>query len=637
MRRACVLLLLLCCFCAVSTQAEQGELISMDGVTYRKAGEVAYIHAYSPDAQEIVLHATAGGLRVDSEALADYDAPVTAHTLTFAEGMEEKPWLHSLGRWQSLRRIIIPSTMRSFSATSILPIPTLEAYLVHPNNPRLRAIEGALYTKDGSTLLAYPEAKGSHYDVPAGTQNIYGAFYANTSLRSITLPEGLARMEDGMLRAATALERVEIPSSVMAIRNEAFPLSLSLREIVISPDNRWYEVKQGGVYDRRTGEIVAYPMGYSTAVDVAPGGVGIASEVFAGNPYLQSITLPPGIREVEPGGFAACTVLQSIQLPLTLERIGQSAFAQCVSLARVVLPPGTQAIYARAFVGCQSLREIHMPDSVAFIDPTAFDYASPDLVIYAPEGSQGHRFALQRGLWWAVPGGVPQKLQAEAAVWAVVDLPGEADMLPVYADARASGAPMLRLPVGETVEIIGEEGDMALIRRGPDTGYAQSHALRRMDAWQSLVDLSIVQGVPRHGDNGWVVLYTYPSMEAPIAEPYDAYEMRILGIAGTFYYVRTPEVMAYLPADNASIAREAMDDGRRYGAVASNAPGKRAGLYAQPDARGEMLAYLYNATQVVILGADDEWACVQTGDGMQGYLPAEAVQEIPMAGPSYPG
>lgn len=635
MRRLLLLLVVLCCFPAISAMAAEGELVTVDGVTYRKDGERAYIHAYPPDAGEIILHGTVAGLRVDSESLADYDSPVHAHTLVFAEGTTEKPWLHNLARWQSLKRIVIPSTMTSFYGTSMMPIPTLEAYLVHPNNPNMKAIDGVLYSKDGETMIAYPEAKGTHYDVPAGTQHIEGALYANTSLRSITLPEGLLRMEGGMLSAASALQRVEIPSTVLAIRQSAFPMGLSLREIIISPDNRWYEVKQGGVYSKRTGEIVAFPMGYSTAIDVASGGVGIASEVFAGNPYLTSISLPLGIREIEPGGFAACTALKSIQLPLTLERICPSAFRECVSLERIVLPPKVESIQARAFNGCWSLQEIHIPESVTFIDPTAFDYANPELVIYAPEGSQGHRFALQKGMWWAAPGGTPQKLAPQAAVYAVVDLPGEADTLPMYADASTIGPPVMHLPVGETVEIIDDEGGVALIRRGPDAGYVQSAALERMDAWHSMVALTIVQGVPQHGDNGWVVLYTFPSAEATVAEPYDTYEMKILGIAGTFYYVRTPEVIAYLPGDNAIIGREAMDDGRQYGAVASKSPGKRAGLYTLPDAGSERLAYLYNTAQVVLLGIEGDWVHVQAGD-TKGYLLAEAVQEITVASPTYP-
>ena len=93
-----------------------------------------------------------------------------------------------------------------------------------------------------------------------------------------------------------------------------------------------------------------------------------------------------------------CPIPEMI-LPASTTEIGEKAF-EGSGVQRVIVPDGCTAIGSRAFADCAQLSEVHIPDSVTSIAPDAFA-GSPDVMIYAPVGSEGMRFAGDHDLKWA--------------------------------------------------------------------------------------------------------------------------------------------------------------------------------------------------------------------------------------------
>lgn len=63
-------------------------------------------------------------------------------------------------------------------------------------NPRYISIDGVLYTSDGKTLLAYPNAHGAVYEVPEGVSRIGKfAFKSCDTIQQVTLPSTIERIE----------------------------------------------------------------------------------------------------------------------------------------------------------------------------------------------------------------------------------------------------------------------------------------------------------------------------------------------------------------------------------------------------------------------------------------------------------
>lgn len=113
----------------------------------------------------------------------------------------------------------------------------IEAFTVEAGNPALKAVDGVLFTADGSALLRYPAAKaGEHYDVPAGVTRIAPyAFSECKQLRSVALPMGVASLEWGAFSECVQLETVALPLTLREIEPYAFTDCVSLWQLTI-PD-----------------------------------------------------------------------------------------------------------------------------------------------------------------------------------------------------------------------------------------------------------------------------------------------------------------------------------------------------------------------------------------------------------------
>ena len=119
--------------------------------------------------------------------------------------------------------------------------------------------------------------------------------------------------------------------------------------------------------------------------------------IFAGNPYLMSVTLGDNLKKVGNSAFADCknlktvdmsssmitqisydafkncTSLTTVKWPAALDSILDSAFENCSSLAAVDFSKTKlNKISAKAFLGCSSLSKLVLREGLKWIDNKAF-------------------------------------------------------------------------------------------------------------------------------------------------------------------------------------------------------------------------------------------------------------------------
>ena len=124
---------------------------------------------------------------------------------------------------------------------------SVAAYEVPEDHPLYKTIDGVLFSRDGKTLLSYPDGREeTHYDVPKGVERIEGIH--NESLKTISLPIGLKSIGDYGFSGCTRLQSIALPLTVTEIGREIFHYCVSL-ELVSMPEGLQAERDESGRWE----------------------------------------------------------------------------------------------------------------------------------------------------------------------------------------------------------------------------------------------------------------------------------------------------------------------------------------------------------------------------------------------------
>ncbi len=217
--------------------------------------------------------------------------------------------------------ITIPKTVRFLKPGTLNRCQDLQNIVVAVDHPDLSSVDGVMFDKEKSKLLAFGGGRRGHYTVPGGTTVIGpAAFSLCAKLTRVTIPESVTDIggrNGTVFHGCTNLERVDIPDTVVNIGQKSFQDCSSLREITIPP------------------KITAIPFGLFWRCD-----------------SLTSVTLPDGITSIGNYAFAGCTKLTLRGFPRNLTTIGAYAFKDCKGLKGLTVPKNVTSIGRGAFNGC---------------------------------------------------------------------------------------------------------------------------------------------------------------------------------------------------------------------------------------------------------------------------------------------
>ncbi len=104
---------------------------------------------------------------------------------------------------------------------------------------------------------------------------------------------------------------------------------------------------------------------------------------------LEEVSIPYGVKEIQPKAFSSCYSLEKIELPDTVNTIYEFAFYSTI-IESIVIPSGVTKLDEYTFSECLSLKSITIPKSIKTIDETAFSffdgpdwyYMTSDLDVY---------------------------------------------------------------------------------------------------------------------------------------------------------------------------------------------------------------------------------------------------------------
>lgn len=160
------------------------------------------------------------------------------------------------------------------------------------------------------------------------------------ALEKIEIPDSIIKIGDFAFSGCYHLKAIDIPESVTEIGDNAFSFCESLEEINIS----------------------------DSVTEI--GELEIGEFAFGDCESLKSINIPDSVTKISEWAFSGCTLLKSIEIPESVTEIGNFAFFACSSLENIYIPDSVEKIGEKAFSGCKSLKLIEIPNGIKIFENT---------------------------------------------------------------------------------------------------------------------------------------------------------------------------------------------------------------------------------------------------------------------------
>ncbi len=257
----------------------------------------------------------------------------------------------------SLTSVSLPATISQIGATPFANSTKLTAINVADGNKDFCSVDGVLFDKECTTLIACPGAKSGDYSVPATVDSICSsAFYGCSTITAISLPSSVRKFGVNVFRGCSKLTSLEIPEGVSNVPANTF-------------------------YGCRLLKNITLPCTLES----------IAHHAFYYCQSLANIQLPEGLISIDYNAFEECVSLDNVKLPNTLTDLGSMAFHNCTSLSDITIPASVSVIGESPFSGCTRMTTIDVDASntdYCSIDGVLFDIDAKNLIC-CPSGKSG--------------------------------------------------------------------------------------------------------------------------------------------------------------------------------------------------------------------------------------------------------
>ncbi len=134
-----------------------------------------------------------------------------------------------------LTSVVIPDSVTSINKGAFPRCSGLTSITVSVDNPNYKSIDGVLFNKDGSSIIAYPGGKSGVYTIPSSVISIGDyAFFGCSGLTSVVIPNSVTSIGSESFRYCTVLTSIVIPNGVTSIEMMAFSDCTGLTSVTIN-------------------------------------------------------------------------------------------------------------------------------------------------------------------------------------------------------------------------------------------------------------------------------------------------------------------------------------------------------------------------------------------------------------------
>lgn len=302
--------------------------------------------------------------------------------------------LVSLGRWVfynclSIKNLNIPRNLTDIAYTALAGLSGLVYYTCSPFNPKYKAVDGILYNKDMTMLVAYPQAApATSFTIPGSITSLYdycmhncdnltevnipesvtyfgmNIFSGSDNIESIDVPDGVTKMGVTVFGQCSKLSHVHLPASLDSIKSSCFYGCNSLTEVVIPASVRY--IGDYAFSDCENLKTIIFEEGNCLE--------GFGEFVFRESRSFESLDMPNTVTTMGSGIFYVCPSLKNVHLSRSLTILPNASFYECPLLTELDIPGTVTHIANAAIYKCTSLKWLKIGDKDAPASTTDIEH-----------------------------------------------------------------------------------------------------------------------------------------------------------------------------------------------------------------------------------------------------------------------